>query len=135
MSIVVYGIGNCDTVKKARAWLDLQGVAHGFHDFKRTGLQSGLLDDWIAQVGWEVLLNRQGTTWRKLDDTRRAGCTDAAAARTLMLDQPSLVKRPVMRWPSGPVSVGFDPVRWAARLDADAVTSADRTGPMPPLRR
>lgn len=109
---VVYGIVNCDSVKKARAWFSEQGNAYEFHDFKRAGLPDVLLDRWIAAVGWDRLLNRKGTTWRRLDDAARASAADAAGARALMLAQTSLVKRPVVEWPDGTVSVGFDPANF-----------------------
>ncbi len=111
---IVHGITSCDSVKKARAWLQAEGRAFAFHDFKRDGLGEALLDRWIAAVGWEPLLNRRGTTWRGLSDAARASADgDAAGARVLMLSQPSLVKRPVVEWPGGTVSVGFDPARFA----------------------
>lgn len=114
----VYGIANCDTVKKARAWLAQQGVEHVFHDFRKQGLPVEALDGWIAALGWEVLLNRRGTTWRKLDATRQAAVTDAASARALMLEQPSVIRRPVLsRGPT--LRVGFDADEWA-RLFAAA---------------
>jgi arsenate reductase len=118
-NITVYGISNCDTVKRARAWLTAQGVAHQFHDFKKQGLAPALLDGWIAALGWERLLNRQGTTWRKLDAATQAGVTDAASASALMQTHTSLIKRPVVEWgrgPDGGVTVGFDPTSWSARL-------------------
>jgi len=111
--ITVHGIPNCDTVKRARAWLAGEGLAAGFHDFKKAGLPPVLLDGWIAALGWEPLLNRKGTTWRQLDEATRAGVGDAASARALMLAQPSLVKRPVVAWPDGALTVGFDPERFA----------------------
>ena len=83
MTIVVHGIANCDTVKRARAWLAGQGAALRFHDFKKAGVPADALDAWIAAVGWERLVNRQGTTWRKLDDAARAAVVDAASARAL----------------------------------------------------
>ena len=110
---VLYGIPNCDTVKRARAWLQAQGVAHRFHDFKKSGVPPERLDAWIAAVGWEALVNRQGTTWRKLDESARAAVLDAASARTLMLAAPSVVKRPVVEWPQGRISVGFSEARFA----------------------
>ena len=116
MQPVVHGIPNCDTVKRARAWLTERGVEHRFHDFKKAGLTAALLDAWIAQVGWEPLVNRQGLTWKKLDDATRAGVVDAASAKALMLAQPSLVKRPVVAWPGGQVTVGFDEKRWVDRV-------------------
>ena len=93
--VTLYGIPNCDTVKKARAWLAERGVSAQFHDFKKQGVPADHLDRWLASAGWEKLLNRQGTTWRKLDETTRVAVTDATSARTLMLAQPSLIKRPV----------------------------------------
>lgn len=111
--MVVYGIANCDSVKKARAWLQSEAAAYEFHDFKRVGLDETLLDHWIAAVGCERLLNRRGTTWRRLGDAARAAAADAAGARALMLEAPSLVKRPVVEWPDGTVTVGFDAGRFA----------------------
>jgi arsenate reductase (glutaredoxin) len=115
---ILYGIPNCDTVKKARAWLAAQACEHEFHDFKRAGLPEALLDEWIAALGVQDLVNRRGTTWRRLADAQRAAADDAAAARALLLAQSSLVKRPVVRWPDGRLSVGFDPGRFAAALAA-----------------
>jgi arsenate reductase len=110
-TITVYGIANCDTVKKARAWLQDRGVAYQFHDFKKQGLPLDHVDRWIAAAGWDALVNRNGTTWRKLDDATRNGVVDAATARALMQQQPSVIKRPVVEW--GPATtVGFDSVRW-----------------------
>ncbi len=114
--MVLYGIPNCDTVKRARAWLAERGIDYRFHDFKKAGVPPAQLDEWLRGVGWDVLLNRQGTTWRKLDETLRARTTDAASARTLMIGQPSVIKRPVVEWPDGRVSVGFDAPRWSAAL-------------------
>lgn len=110
MSIVVHGIPNCDTVKKARAWLAENGVAYQFHDFKKQGVPPQL-DHWIASVGWEKLVNRQGTTWRKLDEATKAAVTDAESAKTLMLAQPSVIKRPVVEW-GAKTTVGFDAAAW-----------------------
>ena len=112
MALTVYGIPNCDTVKKARAWLDAHGVAYRFHDFKKQGVPADRLDGWIAQVGWEKLVNRQGTTWRKLDPALQASVKDAASAKALMLSQASVIKRPVVEW-GGRTTVGFDPAGWA----------------------
>jgi Spx/MgsR family transcriptional regulator len=114
-SITLHGIPNCDTVRRARAWLGERGVAFDFHDFKKLGVPEPRLDAWLAAVGWEVLLNRRGTTWRQLGDAMQAGVTDAVSARALMLQGPSVIKRPVVEWPDGSVSVGFDPADWAAR--------------------
>lgn len=112
----LYGIANCDTVKKARAWLDAQGVDVAFHDFKRAGLPAELLDRWIEAVGVQPLVNRRGTMWRRLDDAARVGADEPAVARALLLAQPSLVKRPVVEWADGSVSVGFDAAQFARRL-------------------
>ena len=109
----VFGIPNCDTVKKARAWLSEQGVDYQFHDFKKQGVPADRLPHWMAAAGWEKLLNRQGTTWRRLDAATQATATDAAGAATLMQAQPSVIKRPVVEWPSGAISVGFDAQRFA----------------------
>jgi len=110
--VTVFGIPNCDTVKKARAWLTAHGVSYVFHDFKKQGVPVDQLPRWIAAVGWEPLVNRKGTTWRKLDDASRAAVMDAASASALMLANPSVIKRPVVAWPNGEVTVGFDESRW-----------------------
>ena len=115
MPLAVYGIPNCDTVKRARAWLAGQGADGRFHDFKKFGVPADALDAWIAALGWERLVNRQGTTWRKLDDATRAAVVDAASARALMLAHPSVIKRPVVAWPDGGFTVGFDAEAFAAR--------------------
>lgn len=112
----VYGIPNCDTVKKARAWLQARGIAHEFHDFKKAGVPTERLARWAAELGWDTLLNRQGTTWRRLDPAAQARAADSGGALALMCEQPSLIKRPVVEWP-GRTSVGFKPEdweRWAA---------------------
>jgi Spx/MgsR family transcriptional regulator len=115
MATILYGIPNCDTVKKARAWLAQQGVAHEFHDFKKQGVPAERLDAWLQAAGAERLVNRKGTTWRKLDPTTQARAQDDPGARALMLAEPSVIKRPVVEWPDGAVTVGFDPAGWAAR--------------------
>lgn len=115
MSITLYGIPNCETVKKARAWLDVQGKAYAFHDFKKQGVPADHLDSWLRAVGWEKLVNRQGTTWRKLDPAIQARVRDAASARALMLDHPSVIKRPVVEW-GGDTTVGFDAAAWALHI-------------------
>jgi len=114
MTAVVYGIPNCDSVKRARAWLSEKGAAFAFHDFKKQGVPPARLDAWIAALGWEPLVNRKGTTWRGLDEDLRAGIVDAASARALMLAHPSVIKRPVIEWPARGFTVGFDPGRWPA---------------------
>jgi arsenate reductase len=115
MTTTLFGISNCDTVKKARAWLADQGVAHEFHDFRKQGVPEDRLDRWMAEAGWEKLLNRKGTTWRKLDPAVQAGAADAPGARALMLAQPSVIKRPVVEWDAGAVTVGFAPEDWEKR--------------------
>ena len=115
--IIFYGIPNCDTVKKACAWLTNHGVAHEFHDFKRQGVPEQALDHWLGELDWSVLVNRKGTTWRQLDEATRAAVVDASSARALMLTHASVIKRPVVQWPNG-VSVGFDAEEWARRLPA-----------------
>jgi arsenate reductase (glutaredoxin) len=111
MTTVLYGITNCDTVKKARAWLADNGVAYEFHDFKKQGVPVPHLDQWIKQVGWERLVNRKGTTWRKFDEDTQNGVKDAASAKALMLAQPSVIKRPVVDW-GDKTTVGFDADAW-----------------------
>jgi arsenate reductase len=105
---VIYGIRNCDTMKRARAWLDERGVAYSFHDYKTAGIDRGLLERWSRQVGWEALLNRAGTTFRKLPDNDKQ-VDDAANAMALMLAQPAIIKRPVLELDDGRVLVGFKP--------------------------
>ncbi|GAA6140434.1 ArsC family reductase [Hydrogenophaga sp. 5NK40-0174] len=113
--ITVYGIPNCDTVKKARTWLTRQGVDHQFHDFKKSDLTPEVLNGWIKALGWEALLNKRGTTWRKLDATEQASVTDAASAQALMLANLSLIKRPVVQWSDG-ITVGFSEAQWTDRV-------------------
>lgn len=115
MSITLYGIPNCDTVKRARAWLQAQGREVAFHDFKKAGVPAERLEAWAGAVGWERLLNRQGTTWRKLDDALKDAVVDAASAKRLMRDQASVIKRPVVEWADGAITVGFDAADWARR--------------------
>ena len=106
-AVTIYGIKNCDTMKKARAWLDASGVAYTFHDYKTGGIERGMLEAWVREVGWETLLNRAGTTFRKLAEHDKNGLTERKAV-TLMLDQPSMIKRPVLDV-GGKVLVGFKP--------------------------
>lgn len=114
MSITVYGIPNCDTVKKARAWLDSRGVVHRFHDFRKAGVPAERLPAWSEAVGWDKLVNRRGTTWRTLDPARQAGVRDDVSARALVQAEPGLIKRPVVEWPGGRITVGFDAAAWEA---------------------
>jgi arsenate reductase len=113
---ILYGIPNCDTVKKARVWLTDHGVAHQFHDFKKQGVPESQLNVWLKTVGWETLVNRKGTTWRNLDDATKAAVVDSSSARALVLAQPSVIKRPVVEWTNGDVTVGFTAEGFAARL-------------------
>ncbi len=105
--ITLYGIPNCDTVKKARSWLSDRGMEYQFHDFKKQGVPEHKLDDWLHASGWETLINRKGTTWRKLSPGEQQHVTDTASARKLALAQPSVIKRPVVEWNDGAVTVGF----------------------------
>ncbi len=114
MNPIVYGIPNCDTVKKARSWLADNRLDATFHDFKKQGVPEAELKSWLAAVGWETLLNRKGTTWRKLDPALQAGVTDSDSAKKVMLEHASTIKRPVIAWPSGQITVGFTPEHWPA---------------------
>jgi arsenate reductase len=119
MSITIYGIKNCDTMKKARAWLDKRGVAYAFHDYKTAGIERDRLEAWEKKVGWEVLLNRAGTTFRKLPDKDKANL-NAEKALALMLDQPSMIKRPVLDLGGGKLMVGFAPELYAKSVSKSA---------------
>jgi arsenate reductase len=112
--IVVYGIKNCDTMKKARAWLDGHGIAYAFHDYKTAGIDITRLEGWVSQLGWEALLNRAGTTFRKLPDAEKEGLTEKKAI-ALMLAQPSMIKRPVLE-KAGKVTAGFRPEQYEKLL-------------------
>ena len=114
MAPIVYGIPNCDTVKKARTWLTQHGLEATFHDFKKQGVPEKDLDLWLARLGWEALLNRKGTTWRQLDPAVQARVHDAASAKAVMLAHTSCIKRPVIVWPSGQITVGYAPDHWPA---------------------
>ena len=108
--ITVYGIPNCDSVKKARVWLAENGHAYQFHDFKKQGIPEAALDTWLATLGWEKVLNKQGTTWKKLPDEVQAGVVDSASAKAVLLASSSCIKRPVIDWgKDGRVTVGFAP--------------------------
>ncbi len=115
MSITVYGIKNCDTMKKARTWLDEHGVQYQFHDYKASGIARSKLEAWCKQVGWEVLLNRAGTTFRKLPEPDRADLNESKAI-SLMLAQPSMIKRPVLEH-GDKLLVGFKPADYQAVLE------------------
>ena len=113
-AITIYGIKNCDTMKKARAWLEAKKIAYDFHDYKTAGVDRARLEGWAKAVGWETLLNKAGTTFRKLPDADKE-CLDARKAIALMLAQPSMIKRPVLDI-GGKLLVGFKPDAYAAAL-------------------
>jgi arsenate reductase len=112
VTLTVYGIKNCDTIRKARAWLEVRGIPYGFHDYKLAGIDEARLRAWTAELGWEKLLNRAGTTFRKLPDADKQGL-DEDKAVALMLAQPSMIKRPVLDLGDRRL-VGFDAAAWAA---------------------
>jgi arsenate reductase len=114
MKVTIFGIKNCDTMKKARAWLDKKGVAYDFHDYKVVGIERGRLEMWAAKVGWEPLINRAGTTFRKLPDRDKEGLTEKKAM-ALMIAQPSMIKRPVLE-AGGKLLVGFNADQYDALL-------------------
>ncbi len=114
MPVTIHGIKNCDTMKKARAWLEAQGIDHAFHDYKTAGIDRATLEGWARIVGWEALLNRAGTTFRKLPEAEKEGL-DERRAIALMLAQPSMIKRPVLA-AKGSLLVGFKPDEWAREL-------------------
>lgn len=115
MPITIYGIKNCDTMKKARAFLDTHGTEYTFHDYKTAGIEQDKLEKWVKKVGWEALLNKAGTTFKKLPDKDKEGLTEAKAIK-LMLAQPSMIKRPVLEFGGGKILVGFKPDAYAAAL-------------------
>jgi len=103
----LYGIKNCDTVKKARKYLDASGVSYRFHDYRADGLDADLLESFVATLGWEALLNTRGTTWRKLDEATRSAVNNSAAAQELMLAMPAIIKRPLLCAADGSMLLGF----------------------------
>jgi arsenate reductase len=115
VAITIYGIKNCDTMKKARAWLDKHGIEYKFHDYKTAGIERERLERWSNKLGWEILLNRAGTTFRKLSDKDKQ-VADAKKAIALMLAQPSMIKRPVLDLGGGKLLVGFRPELYKAAL-------------------
>jgi arsenate reductase len=115
--VTLYGIPNGDTVKKARTWLDTQGIAYTFHDFKKAGLDQAAVAAWLTQVPWETLVNKKGTTWRGLPDDVKTSVVDASSATTLMLQNTSVIKRPVL-CTNNQVLVGFDPALFEKTLQA-----------------
>jgi arsenate reductase len=106
MAITLHGIPNCDQVRKARSWLDANGVAYVFHDFRKAGITRDMVGGWLTDTAWDVLINRKGTTWRALADERKSSVTDAESATRLMLESPSIIKRPVLTGVGGTL-VGF----------------------------
>jgi arsenate reductase (glutaredoxin) len=116
LTTTLYGIKNCDTMKKARSWLDNQGVRYEFHDYKASGIDAATLGRWAGQVGWETLLNRAGTTFRKLSDAQKAELGERKAL-ALMLEQPSMIKRPVLEMGKR-ILVGFSPEVYAKAVRA-----------------
>ncbi len=112
--IEVWGIRNCDTVKKARKWLDAKGIDYTFHDYKKEGADAAKLENWADAAGWDVLLNKRGTTFRKLSDADKEGI-DRDKAIALMLQHTSMIKRPVVEYPGG-ILVGFSEDAWRAAL-------------------
>ena len=115
MAVTIYGIRNCDTMKKARAWLDKRDVDYVFHDYKTAGIDHARLEGWARKVGWEALINRAGLTFKKLPEKDKQGLTGKKAV-ALMLKQPSMIKRPVLELAGGRLLVGFRPDEYAAAL-------------------
>ncbi len=109
--ITIFGIANCETVKKSRAWFDEHGMVYTFHDFKKLGVPGTAVDNWIKALGWEAMVNKKGTTWRKLPADEQAAVVDAASAKALMLAQSSVIKRPVVVAGTR-TSVGYSPDDW-----------------------
>lgn len=112
----LYGIPNCDTVKRARQWLAEHDVAYVFHDFKKQGVPATNLARWVDAAGWERVLNRKGTAWRGLDAARQSRVDDSASAQVVMVEAPSTIKRPVVEWDDGRITVGFDADAWETGL-------------------
>ena len=110
--ITLYGIPNCDTVKKARVWLTENGHDYQFHDFKKQGVPEAALDAWLAALGWEKVLNKQGTTWKKLPDEVKASVVDVASAKAVLLANSRCIKRPVIDWDDGRLTLGYTPQDW-----------------------
>ncbi len=121
--LTIYGIPNCDTVKKARTWLEASGVEYQFHDYKKAGVNEALLRRWIAALGWETVLNRAGTTFRKLSDADKGGLTEDKAV-ALMLAQPSMIKRPIAEG-DGVLLAGFKPEVWEQAVSPRLANSRD----------
>jgi arsenate reductase (glutaredoxin) len=126
MTITLYGIPNCDTVKKARAFFKDRGVACEFVDFKKAGVPVGKLSSWMTAVGWERLLNRQGSTWRLLDEAVKASVVDADTAAVVMTASPSCIKRPVVEWEAGHVTAGFNKPQFLDSLPSQGLAGGEK---------
>lgn len=114
--IIVYGISNCNTVKKARAWLTMHGLDHAFHDFKKQGVPADKLAHWASTLGWDTLINRRGTTWRTLGMAKQGTADTPNGAYAMALAMPSVIKRPVVEWASAETTAGFDAAHFAETL-------------------
>jgi Spx/MgsR family transcriptional regulator len=121
--ITMYGIKNCDTIKKARSWLDQAAIEFTFHDYKKDGLDLALVDQWLDELGWEALINKRGTTWRALPDDLKTRM-DNASARQAMLENPSIIKRPLLDTGSQKL-LGFKPDTYAALFNQPPATQTD----------
>lgn len=117
MTIILYGIKACDTMKKAFTWLDQHGIEYQFHDYKKAGAPADKVKAWIGQMGWEQIINRRGTTWRKLPETERENMTASGAAAAAVAN-PSMIRRPLVESDGQVLLLGFDPEEWADRLHA-----------------
>jgi arsenate reductase len=115
----LYGIPNCNTVKKARTWLETNSITYEFHDFKKQGVSEELLKHWLKQFGWEKLVNSQGTTWRQLPDDAKAAISNEASAIRLMMEKPSVIKRPVLE-KDGKITLGFDAAVYKSLFESNS---------------
>lgn len=115
--MIIYGIKNCDTVKKALTWLNEKGVGFEFHDYKKEGVAEEKLKNWCQQVGWEILLNKKGTTWRKLNEAEQVSVTNEATAIKIMMNNTSIIKRPVLEKAGKVLAVGFDEAVWGEKVN------------------
>lgn len=123
--LTIFGIPNCDTVKKSRKWFDERGVAYVFHDFKKQGVDAAHLNEWMEHSGWDVVLNRKGTTWRQLPPEAQAAVLDAASAARVLLEHHSAIKRPVCEWRGADgkllqLTIGFAPQQWESTIQGFA---------------
>lgn len=118
----MYGISQCDTVKKAKTWLMEEGIDFDFHDFKKSPPNAALLNHWMTQLPWQLVINKKGTTWRKLPGETHDTVVDATSAVALALQWPSVIKRPIVVWPSGVITCGFAPTEWLALIATETST-------------